>query len=32
MLDPRFTQMGVGVARRSDGRLIWCIDFGWPQS
>ena len=30
MLDPRFTQMGVGVAKRTDGRLIWCIDFGWP--
>jgi len=30
MLDPRFTQMGVGVAKRADGRLIWCIDFGWP--
>jgi uncharacterized protein YkwD len=31
MLDPRFTQMGVGIAERSDGRLIWCIDFGQPR-
>jgi uncharacterized protein YkwD len=32
MLDPRFTQIGVGVATRSDGRIIWCIDLGWPKS
>jgi uncharacterized protein YkwD len=32
MLDAHFTQMGVGVAKRSDGRVVWCIDFGWPQS
>lgn len=31
MLDGRFTQMGVGVAQRADGRLIWCVDFGWPK-
>jgi uncharacterized protein YkwD len=30
MLDPRFTQMGVGIVRRPDGELLWCIDFGWP--
>ncbi len=28
MLDTRYTQMGVGVARRHDGQLVWCIDFG----
>jgi uncharacterized protein YkwD len=32
MLDHRFTQMGVGVAERGDGRLVWCIDFGWPKA
>ncbi len=32
MLDGRFTEMGVGVARRSDGRILWCIDFGWPKA
>jgi uncharacterized protein YkwD len=31
MLDPRFTQMGVGIATRSDGQIVWCIDFGWPS-
>jgi uncharacterized protein YkwD len=30
MLDPRFTDIGVGVAPRSDGQIVWCIDLGWP--
>jgi uncharacterized protein YkwD len=32
MLDRRFTEMGVGIVQRPDGRLLWCIDFGLPAS
>lgn len=31
MLDPRFTDIGVGVATRADGQIVWCIDLGWPS-
>jgi uncharacterized protein YkwD len=31
MLDPRFTDAGVGMAMRPDGQLVWCLDLGWPR-
>ncbi len=31
MLDSRFTQIGVGVATRADGQIVWCIDLGMPS-
>jgi uncharacterized protein YkwD len=31
LLDGRFTEAGVGIARRADGQLVWCLDLGQPQ-
>ena len=28
ILNKRYTHIGVGTARRADGRLYWCVQFG----
>jgi uncharacterized protein YkwD len=30
LLDADFTEVGAGVATRSDGQVVWCLDFGRP--
>jgi len=32
MLNHRYTDIGIGVARRHDGQLVWCIDLGQPRT
>lgn len=27
MLNPAFVDIGIGIAMRSDGRIVWCIDL-----
>jgi uncharacterized protein YkwD len=31
MLDPMFTEIGVGIATRADGQIVWCVDLGRPS-
>src|SRR5262245_13715791 len=30
LLSPTFVDVGIGIATRPDGRIVWCIDFGTP--
>ena len=30
ILNPRFTEFGVGIQKDSHGRKWWCVDFGTP--
>lgn len=31
MLDPRYLQVGAGIARSHDGQRYWCVVFGTPR-
>lgn len=31
MLNPDYVDVGVGIATRPDGQIIWCLDLGAPQ-
>lgn len=31
ILSPTFVDVGIGVATRPDGQIVWCIDFATPR-
>jgi uncharacterized protein YkwD len=31
ILNPAFADIGIGIAIRPDGQIVWCVDFAAPR-